>query len=326
PETTQIPNGVEISRTRQVWTASHLLLWSPLGAEIQERRSALGWIAAIYSRTDSRSSQPEWLSSQERLIQTVAAHLDHLAVEADLKSQLKIRDQFLSIASHELKTPLTSIYGILQLQDRMMRSLPWPSERGAEQERQLSFLKLVIRQTERMTEMIDGLLDVSRIQAGRFLVEPMVTEVGKCVEEVVAGRLALLAREAGVQIFHEPTNSLTAWVDPMRFEEVVSNLTMNALRMSPEGGVIWIRLRVEGNDLVLSVRDQGQGISAEDRTRVFEPFERAQAVARMGGLGLGLFISRQIARLHGGDVVLLPSIAARGNIFEARFPVKKPLS
>ncbi|NDD93050.1 hypothetical protein EBZ37_13335, partial [bacterium] len=152
PETVELPNGSEAGRARQVWTPSHLLLWAPLVAEIQGRRSALGWIAAAYSRSQVPSTEQEWVASQERLLQSIAGHLDHLAVETDLRNQVKVREQFLSIASHELKTPLTSIYGILQLQERMMRSLSWPSEKSSEQERQISFLRLVLRQTERMTE------------------------------------------------------------------------------------------------------------------------------------------------------------------------------
>jgi signal transduction histidine kinase len=315
---------VEAPRTRQVWSESHLLLWVPLHSEMMNGRSNIGWIALAFPRSKIPAEQ-DWMTSQEILLEGLALHLDHLFLETELRQQVKIREQFLSIASHELKTPLTSIYGILQLQERMMKSMNWPIEMRMDQERHLSFLRLVLRQTERMTELIDGLLDVSRIQAGRFSVEPMISEVGKTVQEVVSGRLGLLAREAGVQVLVDAPESLTAWVDSVRFEEVVSNLTMNALRMSPEGGVIWVRLRQEGNDMVLNVRDQGSVIPSEDRERVFEPFERARAVARMGGLGLGLFISRQIARLHGGDVVLLPSVGARGNVFEARFPIRKPL-
>jgi signal transduction histidine kinase len=321
---TDLPSRVESPRTRQVWSESHLLLWVPLHSELPNGKSNLGWIALAFPRSKIPTEQ-EWMSSQEILLEGLAFHLDHLFLESELRQQVKIREQFLSIASHELKTPLTSIYGILQLQERMMKSLHWPIEMRMDQERHLSFLRLVLRQTERMTELIDGLLDVSRIQAGRFAIEPMISEVGKTVQEVVSGRLGLLAREGGVQLLVDAPETLTAWVDPVRFEEVVSNLTMNALRMSPEGGVIWVRLRQEGNDVVLGVRDQGVVIPPEDRERVFEPFERAHAVARMGGLGLGLFISRQIAQLHGGDVVLLPSVGARGNVFEARFPVRKPL-
>lgn len=310
-------------RMEECWVDGHLLVYVPILAEVQGRTALLGWIAAALARPEKGQDGAALVARQE-LLAEFGLHLEHLATESDLRSQIRTRDQFLSIASHELKTPLTSIYGILQLQERMMKTMGWPLEMRPEQERQLSFLRLVLRQTERMTELIDGLLDVSRIQAGRFSVEPMVSEVGRLVQDVVRGRIEILAREAGVQVLVEAPESQAAWVDPTRFEEVVTNLAMNALRMSPEGGVVWLRLRPEGNDVVLSIRDQGQVLSAEDRLRVFEPFERARVVAKMGGLGLGLYISRQIARLHGGDVVLLPAAAGRGNVFEARFPASAP--
>jgi signal transduction histidine kinase len=282
----------------------------------------LGGLVCVFGRVASEGPEP--FAWRAVLMQAVANHLAHLAIESEMRKQVRVREQFLAIASHELKTPLTSIYGILQLQERMLKAMLWPIEMKADQERHLSFLRLVIRQSERLTELIDGLLDVSKVQAGKFSIEPLVVELPHLISEVIEERFAPLARESALQILLEKPEALSAWVDPVRFEEVVNNLIMNAMRLSPEGGVIWVRLRTEGNDAVLSVRDQGQAISAEDRGKVFEPFERAKAVVRMGGLGLGLYLSRQIARLHGGEVVLLPNIASRGNVFEARFPVRKP--
>lgn len=251
----------------------------------------------------------------------ISQRLLDLARIADLESAVQIRGQFLSIASHELKTPLTSIYGILQLQERMLRlktdQTPFP-----DQDRHHNFLKMVIRQVERLNELIDGLLDVSRIQNGRFMVEPSETDVAALLRECTQTRLSVIAHEAGVKLHIESVPNLQARVDPVRMEEVISNLIMNAIRFSPEGGVIWIRLREEEGAFRLTVRDQGPSIAMEDRERIFQPFERAQRTARMGGLGLGLFISRQIAQLHGGNVSLLESVPGKGNVFEAYFPMR----
>lgn len=257
----------------------------------------------------------------ELLMLTASQHLTMLAIQAHFENALAMRDQFLSIASHELKTPLTSIYGIVQLQERMLR--PKPGEQVTpEQEKQRSFFKIVIRQIKRLNELIDGLLDVSRIQNGRFVVEPSESDVVSLARETVASRLVVIAQEAGVKVQLDVPSSLSAWVDPVRFEEVVTNLGMNAIRFSPEGGTVWIKLRTEGDQVVLSVRDQGPAIPESDRNRIFQPFERAQRTSRLGGLGLGLFISRQIAQLHGGSVALVESVPSRGNLFEARFPLK----
>lgn len=253
---------------------------------------------------------------------TIAQRLGSLARIAELELELSIRSQSLSIASHELKTPLTSIYGILQLQERMLRAkkdqplLP-------DQERHHNFLKMVLRQVERLNELIDGLLDVSRIQSGRFVVEPSDTDVATLLKDCIQGRLNMIAQEAGVKMQLDTDSPLLAWVDPVRMEEVISNLVMNGIRFSPEGGVIWIRLRKEKEALRLTVRDQGPSIPLEDRERIFQPFERAQRTSRLGGLGLGLFISRQIAQLHGGNVSLIESVPGKGNVFEGYFPVRE---
>jgi signal transduction histidine kinase len=261
--------------------------------------------------------------SKEVILVAIAGHLAHLAYQVELEKVIQIRSQFLSIASHELKTPLTSIYGILQLQERMLRpkkDIPVIPE----QERHHGFLKMVIRQVERLNELINGLLDVSRIQNGRFMVEPSDTDVVAILKECVQNRLNMIAQEAGVKLNVDVDQELIAWVDPVRMEEVICNLVMNAIRYSPEGGVVWIRLRGDGDSFRLTIRDQGPSISIEDRERIFQPFEKAQRTGRIGGLGLGLFISREIAQLHGGNVSLLESVPGKGNVFEAYFPIRNP--
>ncbi len=284
----------------------------------------------IEARADSARRDHGWVivgSSQaldpreSALLLAAALRLAALAEEEACDAAIQLRGQFLSIASHELKTPLTSIYGILQLQQRMLR-MKKDEPIAAQQERQESYLKMVIRQVKRLNELIDGLLDVSRIQNGRFMVEPTDTDVAAIVRETISSRLTVIAQEAGVKMNVETPPTLPAFVDPVRMEEVVTNLTMNAIRFSPEGGMVWVRLRDDHGLLRLAVRDQGPSVPLEDRERIFQPFERAQRTSRFGGLGLGLFISRQIALLHGGNVGLVESLPGKGNVFEASFPLR----
>jgi signal transduction histidine kinase len=249
-------------------------------------------------------------------------HLQRVAAKNECDSALRLRSQFLSIASHELKTPLTSIYGVLQLQERMLRLKNNEEMTSTYREKQHAFLKMVIRQVERLNELIDGLLDVSRIQVGRFTIEPAETDVATLLRDMISSRLQPIAADAGVRIHFEGPETLEAWVDPVRMEEVITNLVMNAIRFSPEGGAIWVKLAVDNGSFRLIVRDQGPSVPLEDRERIFQPFERAQRTSRLGGLGLGLFISRQIAQLHGGNVSLAESIPGRGNAFEASFPLR----
>ncbi len=260
---------------------------------------------------------------EELALLVVAQRVCELARVSELEAELSLRSQFLSIASHELKTPLTAIYGILQLQTRMMKAgKELPPFQG--QDRYENFLKMSIRQVERLNELIDGLLDVSRIQNGRFVVEPIETDVARLFVDCIQNRLQVISQEAGMSLNIEAPDSLVTWVDPIRWEELITNLVMNAIRFSPEGGVVWVKLRPEGGGFRLTVRDQGPSVPEVDRERIFQPFERAQRTSRFGGLGLGLFISRQIAQLHGGSVNLIESIPGKGNVFEAYFPMRNP--
>jgi signal transduction histidine kinase len=260
-------------------------------------------------------------SDEEFLLIVIHQHLLSLAKTHQAASEVDLRSQFLSIASHELKTPLTSIYGMLQLQERMVRMKPNDADLN-DPEKRISYLKRVLRQVERMNELIDGLLDVSRIQNGRFMVEPSDNDVAHVLREAVSVRIEQIAREAGVTLHVDSPEHLVAWVDPVRLEEMITNLVMNAIRFSPEGGVVWIRLTEEHESFRLKVRDQGPSVPMEDRERIFRPFERAQRTARLGGMGLGLFISRQIAQLHNGNVLLVESVPGKGNVFEAEFPLR----
>lgn len=288
------------------------------GIRDSRRRHLFGWIVCGRERAPG--------PKEDLALALASQRLSELAVANFLEMQLQEGSQFLSIASHELKTPLTAIYGVLQLQERMLRLGQGTSQSAGLQQGQgganvqQSYLKMVIRQVERLNELIDGLLDVSRIQNGRFRVEPTEADVAQILQDTVKGRLSVIAQEASVRIQVEAPAVLRARVDSVRIEEVLTNLIMNAIRFSPEGGTVFVRLRDEDGAFRVMIRDQGPPIPPEDRERIFHPFERAQRTSRLGGLGLGLFISRQIAQLHGGNVALVESVAGKGNLFEAYFP------
>ncbi len=247
-----------------------------------------------------------------------ALHLGQLLHSAELTAQIQMRDHFMAIASHELKTPLTAIYGMVQLQERMLRSKPWPlaaEELRSEQERHLSYSRIVLKQIERLTALIDGLLDLTRIRAGRFSVEPIPVDAARAIRELDEGRLQQLAHDAGVELVVELPERLPARLDPLRFDEAVTNLVVQAVRRSPEGGQV--RLSASGassGELVLSVSDQGPSLERAARERCFEPF-----AIEVGGLGLGLYLARQIARLHEGEVRFIDGAPGRGNRIEAIF-------
>lgn len=286
-----------------------LVFWVQWGGTL----GASGWIAfSLPNGASKKVGTPVF----ESLLLIVASHLRYLVERRHLQTQIASREQFLAIASHELKTPLTAIYGLAQLQERMLRQAPLPTEPEAlrtEQERQWSFSKRMVRQLERMTELIEGLLALSRIRAGRFSVEPIPVDAARAVRELQDQRLSILANEAGVELLVELPERLPAKLDPLRFDEVVTNLVMQGIRRSPEGGLVRLELAPVNHTLRLRVSDQGVPIPRSEWDSSFEPFMSRE------GLGLGLYVSRQIARLHQGEVRFLEPEGPRGNRLEATF-------
>lgn len=223
----------------------------------------------------------------------------------------------MSIASHELKTPLTS----LKLQVQGLSMMPPASLDAADAARLKQTLDVVERQVVRLDKLIANLLDVSLIAAGRLVIDPGETDLSTLVQEVIRQFEPQLARNGGkLDARIEP--SVTGFWDAPRIDQVVTNLLSNAIKY---GGGMPIEIAVEASaaHARLVVRDQGIGISDEDQGRIFGRFERAASLS-YGGLGLGLFISAQIVRAHGGTI-RVASAPARGSVFTVELPRRPAL-
>jgi PAS domain S-box-containing protein len=234
----------------------------------------------------------------------------------ELIQALKVRDDFLSIASHELRTPLTGLKLQLQLARRNVdpaRGMTLSADKAA------TAFDRALRQEKALEELVDDLLDISRIQTGKLLLEPKDVDVGKLVEEVVA-RFADQLAQAKSQLVLQLAPGLTARWDDRRVAQVLVNLLSNALKYAP-GAPIQVSVTRDGERARLVVQDAGPGISKERQGAVFERFERAGASPNVGGLGLGLFIARRIVEAHRGTI-RLESEPGQG----ARFIVELPLT
>jgi signal transduction histidine kinase len=250
-------------------------------------------IAALQQRA-------RWLESEiverqrveERLRSALAAEL---VARQEAEAALHVRDEFLSIAAHELRNPLTVIAGRAQLALRRARRVS-PADAAPETQA----LEAIARQTERLSCLIDRLLVVSRLEAGIVRLEPQPTDIALLLEHAVAG-----ARVHGEQhtIALNSPRSLKAVVDPLRLEQVFANLLDNAIRHNPAGGSVDVVLAQPDPDTIeFSVRDHGPGIPTTELNRIFDRFYQAGSSGLRGGLGLGLYISRQIVALHGGEI------------------------
>jgi len=235
----------------------------------------------------------------------------------------RLKTQFLSMASHELRTPLTAVSGFLQIARRRLAKLAdqndTPDWLRAEATRTVDTLSMADRQAKKLARLIDELLDVSRLQQGRVELRLSEIDLTEVVREV-AERMQLLSEA------HEVTadvNGRAAIVaDRDRIEQVLENLVGNAIKYSPEGGPISLSLSTDRGEAFLSVRDHGIGIAPQEIEKVFGLFYRSPdpRADQVGGLGLGLYISREIVARHHGRLWAEPN-RDQGTTFHIRLPL-----
>jgi signal transduction histidine kinase len=238
----------------------------------------------------------------------------------------RLKSQFLSMASHELKTPLTSISGLAQVMLRRMRRRleqgpPSESEWLQDQRGFLERLELLNSQTGRLGRLVDELLDVSRIESGKleFQLEPV--DLGDLVSEV-ANRLQMTTSLHTIEVDLDSTASVAVAGDRDHLEQVLDNLVSNAIKFSPDGGSIQVMVRRSDECVVLSVKDAGVGIPQNQLDAIFGLFYQAEdpVSRRTGGMGLGLYISQEIITRHGGRI-WAESTPNEGSTFSISLPL-----
>ncbi len=224
------------------------------------------------------------------------------------EAAVRSRDAFISVASHELRSPLSGLHLAMELFQR--------NPTIGDKEHTTQTAAKVSRQLQRMTRLVHNLLDVSRIRAGKLHLDYEQVDLGSIVRDVVA-RYEQDIQRSGSDVTITADSPIVGVWDPMRIEQIVTNLLSNALKY---GSGMPIEIRVEGDDRTgrLIVRDNGIGIAAEDQSRIFEQFERI-ATSKTGGLGLGLWIVRQIASAVGGSIRVVSELG-RGSTFNVELP------
>ena len=238
-----------------------------------------------------------------------------LAEKLRAEEAVKARDQFFSMASHELKTPLSSLKMQTQIRKRRIAK----GDYSVFQPNRLNELcSDDERQVDRLTSLVDRMLDISRISASQFQLTLEKTEMVEVVEECIKRMLPAL-QEAGIECNFVHEQPIVGMWDRLRIEQVMSNLLTNAIKYAP-GKPVEVRLLNRGDCIEIYVKDFGAGISAVDQEKIFLPFERAANSEKIAGLGLGLFISRKIAEAHGGKMQV-ESAPNRGTKFSIFLPV-----
>jgi len=237
---------------------------------------------------------------------------------AQAQEAVRLRDEFLSVTAHELRTPLTALQLQLDGLDQSLRAID-PTVRGNYGRVQARVDKAV-RTVTRLTDLVNTLLDLSRIMGGRLRLKMEPTDLAIVVREVAAD-FSEPERTGSIVLVDAP-RTLEVVCDRFRFEQILTNLLSNAIKYG-QGRPVELRLQADDQAVRLSVRDHGIGIAAEDRERIFEKFERATSVRNYGGMGLGLYISRYLAEAHGGDITVEATLG-EGATFVLRFPRQGP--
>jgi signal transduction histidine kinase len=316
-----IPSISELVRgTYVVWP---LLIWIALRAGPRGAATALLLVASVDVACTALARGPfvrstpheSLLLLQTYLAVTAVTIMTLAAAAAERRQAVRARDEFLSIASHELRTPLTALKLTLGRADRLLAATD-PVESSRE-----DLARTVVwseRQVERLERLVDDLLDVSRLRADRLALQIGPVNLDELIRET-AGRLGEQLTRAGATLELDIPQRVVAACDRGRIEQVVTNLVANAIKYAP-GGPIRISLAADEARAQLSVRDQGPGIPKVEQARIFEQYRRLASAKHVGGLGLGLYIGRQIAESHGGALTVR-SAPGEGAEFTLELPL-----
>jgi signal transduction histidine kinase len=236
--------------------------------------------------------------------------------EAYLQKALKSRDEFLSIASHELKTPLTSLKMQIQITNRLKEKKG--DDVAYSKENMERFLAHTDRSVERIIHLVNDMLDISRVATGRLSLNTTEIDLGIIVKEV-SERLLPFMELANCELNVIAEDNLVGNYDKFRIEQVLTNLLTNAAKYAPDKPVT-IRAYRDGNHAIVDVTDEGEGISTSDQGRIFDRFERAVSSTSVSGMGLGLYISKEIIDMHHGALGVR-SIMGEGSTFTIKLPL-----
>ncbi len=235
---------------------------------------------------------------------------DLIIAQRTTRDQMNKKDEFMSIASHELKTPITSIKGYMQFAMKMARDKKFDNI--------FAFIDKADRQVGKLTRLVDDLLDVTKIQAGKMTFSFSEFMVSEVVNEAIDG----IQGNLGDQRVICEVENIAIYADKNRIEQVISNFLSNAIKYSPKGKEIYIKAKADGKTLKLSVKDQGIGIPEDKSEFIFDRFFRVEeSSSNFSGLGLGLYISSQIIHRHGGKIGVDSEIN-HGSEFWFEIPVK----
>ncbi len=292
--------GIETSDTNAAYHTAGMKIASLLVLPLTTRREIIGAIVIAANdperqMTEQKLPLAQVLAERAALaIENARLYIEQVEARQKVEDLSRLKDEFLSIASHELRTPVTSIKGYTQLAKSLIQENDLHTS--------IEYLNVALDQIDRMSRLILELLDVSRIETGRLEIKHEPIEWVEFVRRVVE-RYRYAGHQRGFTL-KLPEDLCDVEGDRDRLEQVLGNLLENAIKYSPEGTSVAVEVRRDGDRIQTAITDQGIGIPGDELGQVFERFHRGRQVSstNYGGLGLGLYISRQIVERHGGSI------------------------
>lgn len=280
-----------------------------------ETRAGTAGSLVLLGTTSAGGWDPEEREFVSDIGRRIGLFVENAGLYEKARRAIGARDEFLSIAAHELRTPLTAM--MLHIQ-ALARSLRKKGPQSLTPEAAMNKIEAAERQLARLAQLIEALLDVSRIASRRLALDVQKTDL-RAVAHEVATKLAEPAAREGSTIDIAPGEPAIGLWDPVRIEQVVTNLVTNAIKYGPQRP-IEIEVRSDRVAAELVVRDHGIGIAPENLDRIFDRFERAVSTSSYGGLGLGLYITRQIVTAHAGTIAVRSQLGV-GTELTVRLPL-----
>ena len=287
----------------------------------------LGWVmrlVAAYQVTDEALRDvnrdleiivaERTLHLREASVQLETANADLARANQELRQLDRMKSEFVSLVSHQLRAPLTTVNGALELVAQDADALPSSSQRT---------LRILVQETERLSRLIQTILDVSRLEAGRLKLHLGPVALEPLLAHVATATLGAGPERWGVEA---APDAPPAWADEQLLAEVVRNLLENAARYSPPGQPIDIRVEVHADQLEVRVADHGPGVPQHEQARIFQSFHRVGDIDReVAGYGLGLYFAERLIRAQHGTIgvesPLRPGGAEPGSCFWFRLPI-----
>jgi signal transduction histidine kinase len=281
----------------------------PVVVQPLDLQSGAGAMVIICGRLTPMFGDDE-MSRLRQYATSISAGLDRVALNTRIRALEKAKSEFLNVASHELRGPMTVIKGYLT----MLES----GSLGEVSAKAQSVLPLLISKSDEVSWMLEQMVEASRLEEGKLALNRRRHDIVDLADDAIDGVKMLLAgHEVTVE---ENMRPIEADVDPDRFQIVIRNLLSNAAKYSPSGTEIKVEIKRNGTSATIAVSDHGVGIAPEDQANLFKRFARIPTTQHVQGIGLGLWLSREIARMHDGDLTV-DSEVGRGSTFLFKVPV-----